>query len=167
MLALWLGDACQEPDRCPEPGSWPSVWLVFSPSLYPAGANGQRRGWSFADSSRLLGWPGAGSCSAPSRPPHQCSLSPRVLRRGARFSYKRCFCGFYFTFATTATNTKAETGQKALRVCVFKAVSEACRKSTLTICIKTSTLTHVGKVKCWKSKTWLTPSPCKVERKWF
>lgn len=36
---------------------------------------------------------------------------------------------------------------------IIKAASEAQRKPTLIICIKTSKLMSVGKLKCWKNKT--------------
>lgn len=119
---LWLEDKCQESDQCPEqypghqPGWFSSVWI-------PCWSKRPWRGWPSADCSFLLGWTAAGSCSAPSTPPHQ--YSP-VLRRRVQSSHQHNFPQFYFTFASTAANINPEMGQKSLPECV---VSEACGKS--------------------------------------
>lgn len=107
-----LETTIRAPDWCPEQRSWPSVLPFF---LTPGRQLVQRAGRR--DGPLLFAhvfWTGAGHCSAPSIPPHHCSLSSPVPRRGARFSGKHNFSQFYFTFATAATNINPETGQKAL-----------------------------------------------------
>lgn len=104
---------------CPEQGSWPSVLPFFlAPGTQRVQTAG-RKGWPFVFCSCLLGWRGAGSCSAPSIPTHQCLLSPPALRRGERFSCNENFSRVYFTSADAATNINPETGQKAFPECAL------------------------------------------------